>query len=326
MAIEKNAKDKSEIVRHLPSACADETKAVEFVERLRWKGHPFCPHCGVVDDCRQMLARDGSRNKRWLWRCNACHKQFSVKVGTVMEDSRIQHRYWLTAFWLACSSKKGVSALQIKRLTGLSYKSALFLMHRIRFAMSSNHDAKPPLSGTVEADETYVGGKPRRPVRATLPHGRRPYTERTKNKTGVLAIVARGGELRPFQLEQRLGSREVQDLVRRHVDRGARLMTDEAPAYKKLGPEFAEHGTTVHSRFEYVRGDIHSNTVEGFFSLLKRGVYGTFHTVSRKHLHRYLCEFEFRYNTRRIDDGERTMLAIQAGDGKRLTYREQKEG
>lgn len=318
----KNAKDKSEIVRQLPMACSDELKAVEFMERLRWHGHPFCPHCGTVDDCRQMAAMKGGRNRRFLWKCNACKKQFSVKVGTVMEDSRIPHRYWLTAFWLACASKKGVSALQIKRLTGLSYKSALFLMHRIRFAMSTDHSQSPPLTGTVEADETYVGGKPRNPQRATLPHGRRAYTSRD-HKTPVLAIIQRGGELRPFQL-QRIGSREVQALVRRHVHPSARLMTDEAPAYRKLGPEFAEHGTTMHSRHEYVRGDIHSNTAESFFALLKRGIIGTFHSVSRKHLHRYLSEFEFRYNARKVDDGERTLMAIKACEGKRLTYKEQK--
>lgn len=318
----KVAGDKSDTVARLPAACSDEIKAVEFLERTRWNGEVFCPRCGVVGASVQMMDRaSGARNKRFLWRCLACKRQFTVRVGTVLEDSRIPLRHWCYAFWAACASKKGVSALQIKRQTGLSYKSALFLMHRIRYAMAPDHSTLPPLTGTVEADETYVGGKPRNPQRATLAHGRRPYTPRDR-KTGVLALVQRGGDVRPFQL-QRVGSREVQALVRKHVHRSAHLMTDEAPAYQKLGPEFASHGTTMHSHHEYVRGIVHSNTAESFFALLKRGIIGTFHSVSRKHLHRYLAEFEFRYNARKVDDGERTLSAIRAGEGKRLRYREQ---
>ncbi len=321
-SMKRVASDKSETVKQLPAACSDERLAVEFMERTRWNGEPACPHCGTVGECRQMQDRaTGERNRRYLWRCFACKRQFTVRVGTVFEDSRIPLRHWCYAFWAACASKKGVSALQIKRMTGLSYKSALFMMHRIRYAMAEDYSTPAPLTGTVESDETFVGGKPRYPNLATLPHGRHPYRARD-NKTPILAIVQRGGEVRPFQLK-RAGSREVQALVRRHVDRGAHLMTDEHGVYRKLGPEFAAHGTTMHSLRQYVGPeDVHSNTAEGFFSLVKRGIYGTFHSVSVKHLHRYLAEFGFRWNTRGLDDGERTAQAIRKADGKRLMYRQ----
>ena len=318
------ASDKSETVRELPAACSNETLAVEFMERVRWNGETACPRCGVIGESRQMKDRaTGERNKRFLWLCGACHRQFTVRIGTVFEDSRIPLRHWCYAFWMACSSKKGVSALQIKRQTGLSYKSALFMMHRIRYAMAEDYTSPPPLTGIVEADETFVGGKPRYASAKAGPFGRIPYKARD-NKTPVLALVQRGGEVRPFQL-QRAGSREVQALVRQHVDPSAHLMTDEHGVYRKLGPEFAAHGTTMHSWRQYVRpGGIHSNTVEGFFALLKRGIYGTFHSVSVKHLHRYLAEFGFRWNTRGLDDGARTIQAIRRADGKRLIYRSPK--
>jgi transposase-like protein len=316
------ASDKSDVVNRLPAACSDETKGVEFMEGTRWGDEPACPHCGVVKECVQMKDRaSGLRNKRFLWRCLACKRQFTVRVGTAFEDSRIPMRHWCYGFWAACASKKGVSALQIKRMTGLSYKSALFMMHRIRFAMSDEPQNKPPLTGIVEADETYVGGKPRHAHRRQPPFWRSVQGPRD-NKTGVLALVQRGGEIRPFQL-QRVGSREVQELVRANVDRGAHLMTDEAPVYRKLGPEFAAHGHTMHSHYEYARGIVHSNTAESFFAILKRGIYGTFHSVSKKHLHRYLSEFQFRYNTRDSEDGDRAVKAIRGAEGKRLEYREQ---
>src|SRR5436190_15393410 len=152
------ASDKSNLIAQLPEACRDERAAVEFIERQRWGTEPYCPRCGALDAV-QMRGRDGERNTRFLWLCRACKRQFTVRIGTVFEDSRIPLKYWCFAFWAACASKKGVSALQIKRQTGVSYKSALFLMHRIRYAMTP--DRSPRLDGTVEVDETYVGGKPR---------------------------------------------------------------------------------------------------------------------------------------------------------------------
>src|SRR5437667_2756046 len=163
--------DKSEIVATLPRACQDETAAVEFMETQRWGDDPACPHCGIVDVYQMRDRKTGKRSHRYLWRCKGCDRQFTVRIGTVFEDSRIPMRYWCYAFWAACASKKGVSALQIKRMTGLSYKSALFMMHRIRFAMADDHSAPPPLKGTVEAD---VGGKPRHPKRK-MTHGQAPF-------------------------------------------------------------------------------------------------------------------------------------------------------
>ena len=311
------ASDKSSIVARLPNACRDERAAVEFMEEQRWGLEPFCPHCGTVGECYQMRDRKtGERSARSLWRCRACARQFTVRVGTVLEDSRIPIMHWCLGFWLACSSKKGVSALQVKRLTGLSYKSALFMMHRIRFAMGTDHGGAPKLSGTVEVDETYIGGKPR--YKGTSKPGR------GTSKPPVMVLIERGGEARPVQLKGRVGATTIPNTVRIHVDLASRLVTDELQAYIRVGREFAGgHHTVKHGRGEYVRGDVHTNTAEGFFSLLKRGLYGTFHSVSRKHLHRYLCEFEFRYNTRKIDDGARTAAAIKKADGKRLTYKAQ---
>ncbi len=320
------AQDKSGIVRALPIACADETAAVEFMEAMRWKGEPHCPRCGVVGDCYQMRDRKtGQRNARFLWMCRSCNKQFTVRIGTVLEDSRIPLRHWCYAFWMACSSKKGVSALQIKRHTGLSYKSALFLMHRIRYAMAPAASTPPrPLSGTVEADETYVGGKPRKfPSSYTGPR-RKPGPK--GDKECVVGMIERGGEVRPVHA-RRVGGESVRAIVKEHVAKDARLMTDESFIYRGLGSTFeGGHETVMHSVGEYARGEAHTNTIEGFFALLKRGLIGTFHSVSRKHLHRYLAEFQFRYNARAMEDGERTAIAIRKAQFKRLTYREQVRG
>src|SRR2546426_172418 len=194
----KVAQNKSGIVADLPRACSDELAAVEFLERQRWNSDAACPRCGVTD-VHQMLGRDGQRNKRFLWLCRGCGEQFTVRIGTVFEDSRIPLKHWCYAFWAACASKKGVSALQIKRQTGLSYKSALFLMHRIRYAMTETPQG--PLGGIVEADETYVGGKPRgkkimkvlvqEGARTRTIYKRGPARDRLQRKTPVMALVQR---------------------------------------------------------------------------------------------------------------------------------------
>jgi transposase-like protein len=233
----------------------------------------------------------------------------------VFEDSRIPLRHWCYAFWAACASKKGVSALQIKRQTGLSYKSALFLMHRIRFAMADEPGSTPKLQGIVEADETYVGGKPRY-------KGRNP-TGRGTRKTPVMALVERGGNVRALRLP-RVNAKNLKRAIREHVHPDSKIMTDELPAYRGAGKSFrGGHRRIKHSAGEYaIGGFIHINTAESFFALLKRGLYGTFHSVSKRHLHRYIAEFEFRYNARKLDDGARTALAIQKAGGKRLLYRQ----
>lgn len=316
MAQRKVASDKSDLLAKVPLACADETAAVAFMEEQRWGDTPCCPHCGDVD-VYAMKGRDGQRNKRFLWRCRGCKQQFTVKVGTIMEDSPIPLRHWCLAFYRACASKKGVSAKQIQRETGLTYKSALFLMHRIRWAMRPANDTEgSKLAGIVEADETYVGGKPRK-------SHRRFKQNKTSQKPVVFGMVERGGRVRLRHLPSVKGC-FLKTAMRRHIAKSARLMTDEAKMYKAVGREFkGGHDTVFHKQYDYAHGDVTTNTIEGVFALLKRGITGTFHSVTSKHLHRYLSEFEYRWNTRGLDDGARTALAIQAGQRKRLTYRAQ---
>jgi transposase-like protein len=308
----KVASDKSEIVATLPRACSDETAAVEFFEEQRWgETGPCCPHCGDTNVYEMKDRKTGQRNRRFLWLCRGCKKQYTVRVGTVYEDSPIPFRHWAYAFWKACSSKKGVSALQIKRETGLTYKSALFMMHRIRWAMADDNSSK--LSGTIEGDEAYVGGKPRFPGQHKRGAG--------SGHAPVVALVERGGRVRSIHMPM-VNAINLRDAVREMVDPGnSRLMTDERQWWNLPGREFAGgHQTINHRGHEFARGDVTTNTIEGVFSLLKRGIYGTFHNVSKHHLHRYLAEFDFRYNSRRLDDGARTALAIRGAEGKRLRY------
>ncbi|MGH7815476.1 MAG: IS1595 family transposase [Candidatus Binataceae bacterium] len=314
----KVAGAKSGIVAALPRACQDEAAAVEFFEAMRWGDSGVCcPHCGNMD-VYQMKDRNGNRNARFLWRCKGCNKQFTVRVKSVYEDSPIPLRHWAYGFWAACASKKGVSSKQIQRMTGLSYKSALFMMHRIRFAMAPTADVRK-LSGTIEADETYVGGKDKNRHMRDRHHKTGPW-----DKATVIAMVERGGEIRSHHIPT-VNMSNVGEIVRANVKPPeSRLMTDDTSVYGTVGPEFAGgHQMVNHRKGEYVRGDVTTNSIESAFSLLKRGLYGTFHSVSRKHLHRYLSEFDFRFNTRKMDDGGRTALAIKKATGKRLTYAKQ---
>ncbi|MEM9111383.1 MAG: IS1595 family transposase [Planctomycetota bacterium] len=322
----KVGQDKSEIVESIPMACADEQSAVEFLEKQRWGDKPVCPCCGSHDVYQMKDSKTGERQKNSRWRCRGCKKQYTVRTGTVMEDSRIPLRHWCYAFWRAATSKKGVSALEIKRHTGLSYKSALFLMHRIRFAMAPT-DQGPKLAGTVEADETYVGGKPRYRL------SRKPkqfsngepsnYKSRKKRHTPVFGAVCREtGEVRARVLAD-VKSHNLKAACNELIEKSSDLITDEAMQYRTIGREYNSHEAVKHSMGQYVRpGGITTNTIESFWSLLKRGVYGTFHNVSRKHLQRYVDEFEFRYNHRKLEDGERVVAMIAGAQGKRLVYRE----
>ncbi len=279
------------------------------MEKQRWGDSPACPKCGGMD-VYKMMSRQGGREKHNRWRCRDCSSLYSVRTGTVFEDSRIPMRHWCFGFWRAATSKKGVSALEIKRQTGLSYKSALFMMHRIRFAMAP--DDGNPLTGIVEVDETYLGGKPRHP---------RDKRKAWSSKAPVMAMVERGGRVRSMVVPD-VTAKTLKQAIRDNVDRRARIMTDEARQYRGIGPEFAGHDTVKHTAGEYVRGEVTTNTVEGYFSIVKRGLNGIYHSVSKKHLHRYMAEYEFRYNRRGMTDGERTVAAIQAADGKRLRYRD----
>lgn len=298
-------------IKAIPRACADEYYAVLFMEAQRWEGKPGCPHCGYVDVYQMQDSKTGKRQANYRWRCRGCKDQFTVRTGTVFEDSKIPLRHWCYAYWRACTSKKGVSALEIHRQTGVSYKSALFMLHRIRFGMTDS--ATPPLTGIVEVDETYVGGKPRYKTHKKGPTG---------TKTAVMAMVQRGGHVKTRVLATVTGD-TVRQVIAQAVDSNARLMTDESKLYVKPGREQkGGHETVNHSRLEYARGDVTTNTVEGFFSIVKRGLNGIYHSVSKEHLHRYMAEFEFRYNRRHLEDGERIRSAIQASEGKRLMYKE----
>jgi transposase-like protein len=310
-----NTKD-DEIVAEIPMACADEASAVEFMEKQRWGDHPACPQCGDLDVYKMMNKERTQRQANYRWRCNGCKEQFTVRVGTVFEDSRIPMRHWCYGFWRASTSKKGVSALEIKRHTGLSYKSALFLLHRIRFAMQDT--ATDMLSGDVEVDEVYIGG------RARNYNGSR----KTKKipKTMVLAMKERGGRIRPKVVADITGA-TVKSVMLENIDKSARLLTDEWTGYRTVGKEFAGgHETVRHWMHEYARGDVTTNSVEGFFGMLRRGLDGIYHSVSRKHLHRYLSEFQFRHDHRELSDGQRTIKAIKAATGRRLTYQQQVYG
>jgi len=324
--------ESSEIIEAVPLACSDELAAVEFFETQRWGKTPRCPHC-ESNAVYKMEDRNGQRNKRYLWRCHVCERQFTVRSKTVYEDSRLPLKHWCYAFWRACTSKKGVSALEIKRHCQITYKSALFLMHRIRFAMAETWSPfTPPLGGnkTVEVDETFCGGTPRRL------NGQRAKWSGYRcdtNKIPVVAMVERGGEVRT-NVVPKVTYKNLSDFLDRNIARGSVVNTDQYAAYHTIlypivkGP-FGKHETVNHAKKEYARHNLdgtvaHVNTCESFFSLLKRGLMGTFHAVSPEHLHRYADEFAFRWNTRRLNDGERLVSAIKKADGKRLIYAEAK--
>jgi len=316
MKNDRHKLSKSQVVENIPPVCSDETIAVEFFEKQRWGDTPACVKCGSVNVYKMTDAKTGERSKRFLWRCRDCKEQYTVRIGTVYEESRIELRHWAYAFWRACTSKKGVSALEIQRQCQISYKSALFLMNRIRFAMAPDSD-NPKLTGTVECDEMYIGArKPR-------------YRQRTENaihgratkKTPVFVAVERNGELRRRIIPDVTG-RTLRSAIREEVSRQAHIMTDQFGSYEGLGKEFGSHKTVNHGTGEYVRGDVHTNTAESTHALVKRGIVGIYHNVSREYLHRYLWQFDFLWNNREMNDGERTIAAIKGAEGKRLMYQE----
>ncbi|MGD0060105.1 MAG: IS1595 family transposase [Verrucomicrobiia bacterium] len=304
----------SQVIREIRRACSDELAAVEFLELHRWNGSPCCVHCGSKNVYKMVDDKTGERSKRFLWRCRDCKEQYTVRIGTVYEESRIPLKHWCYAFWRASTSKKGVSALEIKRHCQVSYKSALFLMHRIRFAVSPDGSA-PKLKGRVEADETYVGGKPR-------PNNyHRGFPARGK-KTPVFAMVERDGNIRRLVVPT-VSAKNLRAALAQYVNRSATLLTDENPCYRGSSSRFeGGHFTVNHRSGEYVAfNGAHINTAESSFAILKRGINGIFHAVSTKHLHRYVGEFDFRWNTRKLNDGDRTAAAIRSANGKRLMYR-----
>lgn len=307
-------KNTSPILNALRSATANETAAVEFLEAQRFGDAPACPRCGAVE-VYKMQGVDGSRNADYRWRCRGCKKMFSVRTGTIFEESRLPLRIWVYAFWRACASKKGVSALQLSREFQITHKSALFVLRRIRHGMGADPATAPKLTGTIEADEVFIGGRRRGSRRG------RPGAD--SHKTPVFGVVQRDGDVR-MRMMERLTSERLAEVLAENADRTCRLITDDYMAYRRVGQAFGSHEVVKHTAGEYVKAgtDIHSNTIEGVWSLIRRGVMGTFHSVSRKHLPNYLNEFEFRWNTRKLDDGQRIGKAIRTMDGKRLMYRE----
>ena len=305
-------KAKSPVLAALKQAATNETLAVAFLEDQRWGDTPACPRCGDVDVYK--MTADGQRNRDFRWRCRGCRRMFTVRTGMIFEESRLRLQVWVYAFWKACSSKKGISALQLSREMEITHKSALFVLRRIRHGLGHQQNDDPKLTGTVEIDETYVGGKKR--------YHRMP--KRGYDKAPVFGMVQRDGDVR-FRMLERVTADRLGEILAENADRSCRIISDEFAAYPSATEPFTGgHQTVTHSVKEYVvpGTDVHSNTVESTFSLIKRGVMGTFHSVSKKHLPNYLNEFEFRYNTRKLDDGQRVTRAIRRVDGKRLTYRE----
>jgi transposase-like protein len=298
----------------------DADKAREYLEAQRWPDGPVCAHCGSLN----ATALDGAKHRPGLYQCNDCREQFTVTLGTVMERSKIPLNKWLLAIHLLGASKKGMSAHQIHRMLKITYQSAWFMCHRIREAMRD--DTASPLGGggkIVEADETYFGKRETRIP--SKQRGKRPYIKRglAADKRPIVALVERGGSVRSFHIGHATKA-NVTKIVTENVHRETRLHTDESKLYNDASGHFAEHETIKHSANEYVRGDVHTNTIEGYFSIFKRGMKGVYQHCGEKHLHRYLSEFDFRYNNRTalgVSDTERASKIIKGAEGKRLTYR-----
>jgi transposase-like protein len=295
----------------------NEQAAFDYVEAHVWPQGRVCPHCGVFGDSG---ALKGKTNRIGLYKCYSCRKPFTVKVGTIFESSHVALRLWLQAMHLVCSSKKGISANQLHRTLGVTLKTAWFMGHRIREAMRDGSLA--PMGGEgsiVEVDETYIGHK--RGVAKKHTGG--------SHKNVVLTLVERGGSARSFHID-RVTKAEIVPIVKANINRESRLMTDEANQYVHIGREFASHQAVDHSRDEYAYYDkpsdtvVSTNTVEGYYSIFKRGMKGVYQHCQEKHLHRYLAEFDFRYSHRvklGVNDIERAELALLGVKGKRLTYR-----
>jgi transposase-like protein len=294
----------------------DEARAI--LEGIRWPDGIACPHCGSMRVVRIQAKSDKVRDG--VIRCNDCQRQFTVTVGTVMHRSHITLRQWVQAFYAMCSSKKGVSALQLQRNLGLhSYKSAWHLAHRIRAAMG---EIPSKLNGIVECDETYIGGRPRAGNREQqFDHRKKNKRGRGTRKAAVMVLVERGGKAVSKPIV-RLDAKHLQYAIKNNVGRKSTIMTDEWKRYNGIGRFYAGgHRSVKHSMGEYVNGDISTNTAESYFALLKRGVQGVFHHVSKQHLKRYCDEFEFRWNHRKLNDGTRAEHAILGAEGKRLTFK-----
>lgn len=292
----------------------DEAAAYKFVEGHLWPHGPVCPHCGVIGAHYELK---GKTTRSGLWKCKDCRKPFTVKIGTIFESSHIKLHLWLQAITLIAASKKGISSNQLHRTLGITLKSAWFLSHRIREAMKDDGSILGGGGGIVEADETYFGAKKGVKVRRGGAH-----------KHKILALVERDGKTRSFHVAS-VDHRNLKPILLSQIDKDTHLMTDGAQHYKAIGQEFTAHESTNHLAKEYAKPSkvegrtVHSNTVESYFGLLKRGLVGTFHHVSEHHLQRYVTEFDFRFSNRisqGIDDSQRALNLLKGAKGKRLTY------
>lgn len=293
----------------------DAEEARKHLEAQVWPNGPICPHCGVEGD--HYLLK-GKSTRPGLYKCADCREPFTVTVGTVFERSKIPLNKWLLAVYLLCSSKKGMSSHQLHRTLGVTYKTAWFMTHRIREAFGpAGFDKLGGGGSIVEADETYWGTS-----KAALAEQKRKGKKLGggAHKMKIFSLVERDGNVRSFRVPN-VTAMTLKDKLTRHVEKDTRLMTDEAQFYKQTGKRFQSHEAVNHGEKEYVRGDVTTNTVEGYFSILKRGLIGTYHHVGEQHLQRYVNEFDFRYNNRKVTDIERADNALKGITGKRLTYR-----
>ena len=288
----------------------DADAARDYLESIRWANGVVCPHCGLIDKFYKLV---GEAHRPGLYKCTDCSKQFSVTVGTVFEASKIKLHIWLQAAHLMSASKKGISSKQLERMLGVSYKTAWFMSHRIREAMNIAPKEQLGQSAPVEVDETYWGNVGKHAKGARSFH----------HKMKVVTLVERDGEKRSFHLPS-VNHKTLFPIMQGMIAKKARLMTDQAGVYEKIGPNFGTHEVVNHTLKEYARGDVTTNTVESSFAILKRGLYGTFHSVSEQHLQRYATEFDFRWNHRvalGVNDVQRTTAVLMNIEGKRLTYK-----
>lgn len=298
----------------------DETAALAYVESRLWPNGPTCPHCGNADASR-ITTLKGASTRPGVRKCRECRKPFTVKVGTIFESSHVPLHLWLQAIHLICASKKGISSNQLHRVLGITLKSAWFLSHRIREAMKANGN-EPPMGGKgeiIEADETYLGSGGFEFVNGKGWQGKRG----TGDKMKIVTLVERGGRARSVKVDS-VSSAQVTKIIKENAKRDSVLMTDESPIYDRIGSEMKRHFTVNHGKKEYSRGFVSTNTVEGYFSIFKRGMKGVYQHCNERYLERYLAEFDFRYNTRAklgVDDSMRADKALKGVVGKRLTYK-----